>query len=82
MSLYCDNKAAINIAHVPVQQDMTKHLEVDRHFIKDHIKKGNICIPYIQTKDQLADIFTKGLGGIQFMSLINKLGIIDIYSLA
>ena len=32
--LYCDNKAAINIAHNPVQHDRTKHVEVDRHFIK------------------------------------------------
>lgn len=64
MSLYCDNKATINIAHDPVQYDMTKHVEVDRHFIKDHIKKDNICILYIQTKDQLVDVFTKGLGGM------------------
>lgn len=82
MSLYCDNKAAINIAHDLVQHDRTKHVEVDKYFIKDHIKKGNICIPYIQTKNQLADVFTKGLRGVQFMSLISKLGMIDIFSSA
>lgn len=32
--LYCDNKLAINITHNPVQHDRTKHVEVDRHFIK------------------------------------------------
>ena len=35
MKLYCDNIAAINIAHNPVQHDRTKHVEVDRHFIKE-----------------------------------------------
>lgn len=70
MNLYCDNNAAINIAHDPMQHGKTKHV---RHFIKDHIKKDNICIPCIQTKDHLADVFTKRLGGVQFMALISKL---------
>lgn len=80
MSLYYNIKAAINIAHDLVQYDRTKHAEVDKHFIKDHIKNDNICILYIQTRDQLIDRFTKRLGGLQFMSFVNKLGIDDIYS--
>ena len=40
MKLYCDNKAAISIAHNPVQHDRTKHVEVDRHFIKEKIEEG------------------------------------------
>ena len=43
----------------------TKHVEVDRHFIKDRLKKGSISTPFIQTKDQLVDIFTKSLSGAQ-----------------
>ena len=35
--LYCDNKAAHDIAHNPVQHDRTKHVEVDRHFIKEKL---------------------------------------------
>lgn len=61
MSIYCDNKAAISIAHNLVQHDRTKHVEVDKYFIKDHLKKGSICTPFIPTHNQLADMFTKGL---------------------
>nr|GFA51950.1 putative ribonuclease H-like domain-containing protein [Tanacetum cinerariifolium] len=32
--IMCDNKAAIQISENPVQHDRTKHVEVDRHFIK------------------------------------------------
>ena len=38
MKLYCDNKAAISIAHNLVQCDKTKHIEVDGHFIKEKIR--------------------------------------------
>jgi hypothetical protein len=34
IKMYCDNKAAIAIANNLVQHDRTKHLKVDRHFIK------------------------------------------------
>ena len=82
MSLYCNNKAAISIAHDPVQHGQTKHVDVDRHFIKDHLKKGSICTPYIQTHDQHVNIFTEDLSGAQFMYIVSKLGMINIYSLA
>ena len=39
MKLYCDNKSAINIAHNPIQHDRTKHIEVDKHFIKEKLEE-------------------------------------------
>ena len=39
MKLYCNNKAACDITHNPVQHDRTKHVEVDRHFIKEKLEE-------------------------------------------
>ena len=51
MKLYCDNKAAISIAHNPVLHDRTKHVEVDKHFIKEKLDSGLICMPYVPTSE-------------------------------
>ena len=37
MKILCDNKAAISIAKNPVQHDRKKHVEIERHFIKEKI---------------------------------------------
>ena len=75
-----DNKSAIDIAHNPVQHDRTKHVEVDRHFIKEKLDAGLICIPFVPSKDQLADMLTKGLASRKFEELLCKLGMKDIHS--
>ena len=56
MKLYCDNKSAISIAHNLVQHDRTKHIEIDRHFIKEKLENGLITILYVSSSNQLADI--------------------------
>jgi len=62
MMLHCDNIAAINIANNPVQFDRTKHVEIDRFFIKEKLNGGVLKLKYVKSRGQLADCFTKGLG--------------------
>ena len=39
MKMFCDNKSAITIAHSPIHHDKIKHIEIDRHFIKEKLDK-------------------------------------------
>ncbi|TYJ98049.1 reverse transcriptase [Cucumis melo var. makuwa] len=71
--------SAISIANNPVQHDRTKHVEIDRHFIKERLDSGSICIPYILSSQQVADVLTKGLLKQNFDFCVSKLGLIDIY---
>ena len=80
--LYCDNKSAISIAHNPVQHDRTKHVEVDKHFIKEKLDSKLICTPNVPTGGQVADILTKGLSNPTFRNILDKLGMIDLYQSA
>jgi len=61
MGLVCDNKSAISIAHNPVQHDRTKHVEIDRHFIKEKLHNGLIATEYIPSRLQLADMLLRDL---------------------
>ncbi|GAA0172743.1 transmembrane signal receptor [Lithospermum erythrorhizon] len=79
IQLYYDNQFGISIAHNPVQHDRTKHVELDRHFIKEKIEGNIIKIKHVNTGEQLADMLTKGLSEKTLSQLLNKLGLIDIY---
>jgi hypothetical protein len=75
--LLCDNESAIRIADNPVDHSRTKHIDIRHHFLRDHQQRGDIEIAYINTKDQLADIFTKPLDEKTFCKLRNELNIVD-----
>jgi len=80
--LFCDNKTTIDISlsQNHVQHDQTKHVEVDRHFIKQNLEEKIIRFPFVKSKDQLADIFTKVVSSKNFHGSLDKLCIKDIYA--
>ncbi|KAC9903984.1 hypothetical protein E3N88_45106 [Mikania micrantha] len=46
---------------------------VDRHFIKDKLEAWKIKLPFVPSKDQLADILTKAVNGRVLGNYLGKL---------
>ena len=51
----------------------TRHVEVDYHYVREKVVRGELDVRYISTLDQLADCLTKGLSTSRFRYLISKL---------
>jgi hypothetical protein len=59
--IYCDNMSTILIANNSIYHARTKHIEVHYHFIREKVLAKEIDLIHVNTKDQVADIFTKAL---------------------
>ena len=82
IKMWCDSMAAIQMINNPIHHDRTKHVKIDRHFIKEKIESKIINLSHIRSSVQVADILTKPLDRGKFEFFRGKLGMLDIYSLA
>jgi len=73
--LLCDNNAAITLSEDPSLHSRSKHFDIKYHFLRERVQSSEIRTAYINTKDNLADIFTKALGPQQFIRLREFIGL-------
>ncbi|XP_052289967.1 secreted RxLR effector protein 161-like [Citrus sinensis] len=74
--LHCDNKSAEALASNPKYHSCTKHIELDLHFVRDHIAHNEVHVSHVPSCDQVADVLTKPLAFDQFNYLRSKLNVI------
>ena len=75
--IFCDNTSAINISKNLVMHSKTKHIPIKFHFLREQVTLKNIKLEYVETKEQIVDIFTKPLPKGPFEYLKKKLGVIS-----
>ncbi|GKB79885.1 ribonuclease H-like domain-containing protein [Tanacetum coccineum] len=64
--VYCDNVSAVYMSTNPVQHQRTKHIEIDIHFVRDMVARGQVRVLHVPSRYQYADIFTKGFPTVLF----------------
>nr|GFB53768.1 copia protein [Tanacetum cinerariifolium] len=58
-----------------VQHSRSKHIDIRYHFMKEKVERRVIELYFVETKYQLADIFTKALPKERFETLLPLLGV-------
>lgn len=59
--IYCDNSIDIDISNNLVFHSKTKHISIKYNFLKEKVEAKEAKLVYVNTKEQIADIFTKPL---------------------
>lgn len=75
--IQCDNQAAIFTSSNPTTSPRTKHIAIRYHFVRERVTETKeLTVQYVQTSQQVADIFTKSLKNIsQFQEFRSRLGV-------
>ena len=68
-SIFEDNLGCVDLVKTPRMRPRTKHIALKYHHFREHVRKKLLTIHYIETKEQVADIFTKALPDPQFLYL-------------
>ena len=77
ITFYEDNQGCISIIKNPANNRRVKHMDIKYNFVSDNYKKKNINLIFIESRNQQADVLTKGLPAIAFNKFRNLLGLKD-----
>ena len=56
----------------------TNHIPIKYHFLRDQVSQKVVKLEFINTKEQIVDIFTKPLPKEAFEHIRHKLGVISL----
>jgi hypothetical protein len=73
--LRVDNKSTISHIKNSIHHDRSKHIDVRFHLITEYVNSGQICVDFIRTREQLADVLKKPLGKEKFIEFSGKIGL-------
>jgi hypothetical protein len=75
IKIHEDNVGALDLGKLEPRRmtPRSKHYAIKYHWFQEHIGPRKIQLKKISSKDQLGDLFTKGLSPVKFARLQKKL---------
>lgn len=74
-SLLCNNNGTITFTSDPSFHSKVKHIDIKYHLICEYVNNGQIFILYINTHDNIDDMFTKLLESKTFCHFCSFMGL-------
>ena len=72
LTIYEDNQACIHLSKNPGDFSRSKHIDTRYHFVREQVAQQTVILKKVETKDNLADVFTKPLDRKQFYNITNN----------
>ncbi len=74
VQLMGDNQATVKLIkqNSAGQRGRSKHIDIQYQFIRDRWQRGDLNVMYVESRNQLADMFTKQLPGPAFAEAVKK----------
>ena len=76
-AIFYDNYSGIHLSKNLVFHDHSKHIDIKYHFIQDMVQQRAIRLHHIGTDEQVADILTKPLEKVKFLTFHERLGVME-----
>ena len=73
--IHSDSQGSIALAHNPEHHARTKHIDIQHHFIRQHVADKTIALHFVGTEGMIADIFTKALDRVEYERGAGRLGL-------
>jgi hypothetical protein len=69
MAMFCDNRSTIDLAENHRISELSKHIDIHHHRVRELVHDRMLPLMYIPTTDNLADMCTKRLPEVQLSKL-------------
>jgi hypothetical protein len=66
--IFYDSQGNLALLKNPIHHLRTKHIDIQFHFVKEHISSNELLFEYCPTYDMVTNIFTKAIPRYQFVA--------------
>ncbi|GKC06221.1 ribonuclease H-like domain, reverse transcriptase, RNA-dependent DNA polymerase [Tanacetum coccineum] len=80
VTIQVDNKSAITLMKNPVFHGRSKHIDTKYYFIRECVERDDIQVEFVSGEYQKADILTKALSKIKFLTMRQLIELKDLTS--
>jgi hypothetical protein len=77
--MFCDNQAAIKLIKHPIASMRSKHIDVQHHFVRERVARGEVVFEYCSTSHMVADCMTKALPVHKFHNCLAGMGVGELF---